>query len=143
MTAALGSNPSYVWRSLIWSHDLLKKGLYWRVGNGLDILAKSDPWIPGLPSYKSHYNQILDGNTNVNHFISGEGNWKEEDVRRVFSPYEAEAILNIPLIRKGFKDLRFWTENKNGKYSVKSGYLLETKGWETPAYQSAQPDLAW
>lgn len=37
MIAALGSNPSYVWRSLLWSRDMIKKCLRWRVGNRIDI----------------------------------------------------------------------------------------------------------
>lgn len=34
MLAKAGSNPSYVWRSLLWSRDLLQRGLCWKVGNG-------------------------------------------------------------------------------------------------------------
>jgi hypothetical protein len=30
----MGPNPSYVWRSILSSCDLLKEGLYWRIGNG-------------------------------------------------------------------------------------------------------------
>lgn len=95
MTATLGSNPSYVWRSLHWSRDLIKKGLCWRVGNGQKINAKYDPWIPGLPNFRSSLNQLLDNIIKVEQFISAEGIWKEDDIRRVFPTYEAEAILNM------------------------------------------------
>lgn len=39
MDAGLGSNPSYIWRSLLWGRDLIQKGLCWRVGNELHIKA--------------------------------------------------------------------------------------------------------
>ncbi|GAA0141530.1 hypothetical protein LIER_02655 [Lithospermum erythrorhizon] len=32
--ANLGSNPSYIWRSIISSRDILRKGCKWKVGNG-------------------------------------------------------------------------------------------------------------
>lgn len=28
MEAPLGSNPSYIWRSLLWSRDILPKGIF-------------------------------------------------------------------------------------------------------------------
>lgn len=44
MEATLGSKPSFIWRSLIWSRDLLNKGLCWRVGNGKQIKVQKDRW---------------------------------------------------------------------------------------------------
>lgn len=32
--ATIGSNPSYVWRSLVWSRDILASGMFWKIGNG-------------------------------------------------------------------------------------------------------------
>lgn len=43
MMATLGSDPSYVWRSMLWSRDLLQKGLCWRVENGNSIAIFKDP----------------------------------------------------------------------------------------------------
>lgn len=34
MEASLGSNPYYIWMSLMWSRELLNKGIQWRVCNG-------------------------------------------------------------------------------------------------------------
>ncbi|EOY00434.1 Retrotransposon protein, unclassified, putative [Theobroma cacao] len=44
--ALIGSNPSYLWRSLRESQGLIKNGLIWRVGNGTNISVKRDNWIP-------------------------------------------------------------------------------------------------
>ncbi|XP_075515386.1 putative mitochondrial protein AtMg00310 [Primulina tabacum] len=37
LQASLGNNPSYIWRSILWSRDILVKGLIWRVGDGKSI----------------------------------------------------------------------------------------------------------
>lgn len=41
-----GSNPSYVWRSIVWGRELLKVGSYWRVGSGETLLVYRNCWLP-------------------------------------------------------------------------------------------------
>lgn len=48
MDATLGSNPTYIWRSLLWSRDIIEKGIIWNVGNGEIINARKNRWIPRL-----------------------------------------------------------------------------------------------
>lgn len=55
MEAQLDANPSYIWRSILWSRNLIHKGLMWRVGNGEIIQTFKDRWIPGVNSI--HLNQ--------------------------------------------------------------------------------------
>lgn len=50
MGADILSNPSYVWRLLLWSITLLELELMWKVGTGEDIGSWRDVWIPGLHS---------------------------------------------------------------------------------------------
>ncbi|CAL1358453.1 unnamed protein product [Linum trigynum] len=47
-----GYNPSYVWRSVLASKDILREGLRWRVENGHKIDIWQDRWIPSSLSYK-------------------------------------------------------------------------------------------
>lgn len=119
MLAGLGNNPSFVWRSLLWGRDLINKGLYWRVGDGQHILAQSEPWIPGIPKYKSSLFVLENSIVKVADLINTAGFWNEEVVRRIFPIYEAEAILSIPLNRMGCGDLRCWMGSSNGMYNVK------------------------
>ena len=51
MSAELGSNPSFTWRSLIEGRTVLNKGVLWRVGNGENINI-GDPWVPNMPRFK-------------------------------------------------------------------------------------------
>ena len=43
LSAKLGANQSYVWRSIVTSHKLLKSGLTRRVGNNNSINVEHDP----------------------------------------------------------------------------------------------------
>lgn len=50
LKAGLGSNPSYIWRSILWSKKLLVNGLIWRVGDHKSIKIFEDKWIPSMQS---------------------------------------------------------------------------------------------
>lgn len=52
LKVGLGHNPSYTWRSIIWGRDLFAKGYGWRIGNGFNVDAVKDPWIPREGSCK-------------------------------------------------------------------------------------------
>lgn len=95
MAADLGANPSYVWRSIIWSQDLIKKGCVGELGDGLCILICLELCIPTLPSFKSRLDFGVDRNFKVVSLISDMGNSNENLVHHIFPMHEAEAILNI------------------------------------------------
>ncbi|XP_073298281.1 uncharacterized protein [Primulina huaijiensis] len=143
LEADLGSNPSYVWRSLLWGCDIIKRGLCWRVGDGQHIFIKSDPWIPGLPSFKCNPSVRVDPSMRVARLISSSGHWQAELVRQIFTSHEAEAILNIPLNNKGCQDIRYWKDSPNGLYTVRLGYLLEMNISKPPPFQSSHPLKQW
>lgn len=46
--AEVGHNPSYIWRSLCWSWELLESGLQWKVATGSFIRLFLNAWIPEL-----------------------------------------------------------------------------------------------
>lgn len=51
----------------------------------------------------------------------------EDRVREEFLPYEAEAIISLPLSFNGTEDRLIWAEAKNGYYTTKSAYRLLLK----------------
>ena len=52
LSATLGSNPSYSWRSIFNSLEVIKKGTRWRVGNGKQIHIWDDKWLPTPTTHK-------------------------------------------------------------------------------------------
>lgn len=71
------------------------------------------------------------------------GVWNEELVRSIFLLYKADAILDIPLNRRGGKDIQIWKGTENGIYSVKFGYHMEINSCAPPPFQSCYPTEKW
>ena len=58
LNSNLGSQPSYIWRSLLKGHEILSYGIRWKVGNGVSISIWQDKWIPTQPPFSlSSYSQ--------------------------------------------------------------------------------------
>ena len=45
MDAEIGNNPSYVWRSLLATRDVIKEGSKWKVGDGRYIEVSNHKWL--------------------------------------------------------------------------------------------------
>ena len=97
--ASLGHNPSYTWRSIMATQDLVKGGVMWRVGNGRDVRVWGDRWLPCSSSYGVISPRlVLHEDTRVGELIDIEVKcWKSSVVDFIFLPYEAEAVKSIPL----------------------------------------------
>ncbi|EOY19055.1 Uncharacterized protein TCM_043715 [Theobroma cacao] len=68
--ALVGSNPSYLWRSIKKSQSLIKSGSYCRVGAGQNILARKSNWIPyDTPRPVVSCAEIVSNSTKVSEFI--------------------------------------------------------------------------
>lgn len=62
LTASLGCNPSFVWRSIIETQEILKKDTGRRVGSGNNIDVLHDPWLPCVDDPYIHtIHEALDG----------------------------------------------------------------------------------
>jgi len=46
LEARAKSGMSYSWRSILEGLEVVKKGLIWRVGDGVGLNIWTDPWIP-------------------------------------------------------------------------------------------------
>ena len=124
--AKIGCNPSYTWRSIIATQNIVKEGMRWRVGNGERIQVWEDKWLPLSSTYKVvSPNLFLNGNTRVSDLIdSSSASWKVSVIDVLFLPHEAELIKSIPLSSRLPKDKLIWALSPNGQFSVRSAFSL-------------------
>ncbi|KAF2308645.1 hypothetical protein GH714_011690 [Hevea brasiliensis] len=123
-SASIGSNPSYLWRSIYASRPILLHGCRKRVGDGSTISIWRDPWLldPNEPHIQT---EIIDGldQVVVADLIDG-GKWNETLIRCLFNQRDVGLILKIPLPLSVYEDAWFWFLNQKGEYVVKEGYRV-------------------
>ncbi|KAK9911294.1 hypothetical protein M0R45_035213 [Rubus argutus] len=124
LQAGLGAAPSFLWRSVLWGRDLLQVGLRKRIGNGNHTSVYMDQWVPGLDGFRIQPSGSIDLSLRVADLHSDSGGWNVGRLQSLFPIHEVEAILSIPVVHTSVDDSYLWHHNKNGKYSVKSGYWV-------------------
>ncbi|KAL0430870.1 UNVERIFIED_CONTAM: hypothetical protein Sradi_0713000 [Sesamum radiatum] len=121
--ARLGANPSFTWRSLVGTRELLTAGLRWQVGDGAVIPLVGQPWLPRPSTFQLVSRPAtLPGCTKVVELISASGGWDVDPVRAEFCLFDAECILSIRFRVTGARDEIVWHYGKNGRFSVRSAY---------------------
>ena len=111
--------------------EVIKKGSYWRIGDGNSVRIWHNKWIPDLHEHKltispPHFDnpielvsELIDWNTNT---------WNLEAIEQWISPLEKRAIQSIYLLESGVQDELIWCHATNGEYSVKFSYHLLSSG---------------
>jgi hypothetical protein len=73
LEANLGRKPSFAWRSIMSSQDLIKEGLIWRIGNGCLVQIWGDKWLPSPTTYAVQSpKKLLPENAKVSVLIDSE-----------------------------------------------------------------------
>ena len=130
LSAGLGNNPSYTWRSLHSVREVIEQGSRWIVGNGRSLKIWSSRWLPRPGSFRPILGSLdADDDLSVADFIDTEaGCWREELVCQTFLPINVDIILQIPLCTSWPDDKLIWHYSADGVFSVRSAYhLLRSK----------------
>ena len=123
LEAELGSNPSFIWRSILATQSILRQGVRRRIGNGSQTLILKEPWLPCLEnpyitsSHPSLQNQLVQSLLLPSTF-----EWDTELIAYLFNSRDAGLILSISLRNSHEDDKWLWAWEKSGAYSVKSTY---------------------
>jgi ribonuclease HI len=148
LEASTKTKGSFAWRSILKAKDLILKGTSWRVGDGTQICIKNTNWLLD----EGHRRIIspvtaLPPDAKVNELIHGSPPvWNSTLIHTLFLPYDAEAILKIPISARGPPDKLIWHATRDGKFSVRSGYHLLLKDYRvsTPGCSRHEdPDSLW
>ena len=102
-------NGSYAWMSILKARDLVRQGSAWRIGDGKKVLIRGDKWIPRQQTGRVISPQKhLPCNAKVCALIDEDcPKWIENRVKAEFLPFEAEAVLSIPLSTRSTEDTLF------------------------------------
>ncbi|XP_019172068.1 PREDICTED: uncharacterized protein LOC109167502 [Ipomoea nil] len=122
--AQLGSNPSFIWRSILEAQHTLKMGCRWRIGDGNSVNIWTDPWLPNsefpfiLTSMPDH--PLV---TSVASLINAvDHSWNATLIGSTFSQVDRDLILSIPLPNSPTNDKIIWMHDEKGKFTVRSCY---------------------
>uniref|UniRef100_A0A803PF19 Reverse transcriptase domain-containing protein n=1 Tax=Cannabis sativa TaxID=3483 RepID=A0A803PF19_CANSA len=125
LSATLGNNPSFVWRSVWEAQSLIRAGARWKVGNGTLINILNEPWLPdqNQPFVTSSHPALHPAKV-CNLLKVNELTWDEEILQDLFDDRDQLLIKRIPLIPNQPLDFLYWCKEAAGNYTVKSAYQL-------------------
>ncbi|KAL0408340.1 UNVERIFIED_CONTAM: hypothetical protein Sradi_1768400 [Sesamum radiatum] len=126
LDASLGYRPSFTWRSIISSRDLIKSGVRFRIGSGETVKIWGDPWIPRPSTFRP----VTAAPNGLQHAVVAAlvdpltKDWDVELLNGIFTPEDKEEITKIPLGREHQPDSICWHYTRTGMFSVRSAYYL-------------------
>ncbi|XP_059450901.1 uncharacterized protein LOC132181678 [Corylus avellana] len=129
LDAPKGKRPSFAWRSIQSTCDIVREGLIWRVGNGEKIRIWQDKWLHNPNDYMIQSQPtVLAPTARVCELVDRDTKWwKTNLIEQIFSPAEVKMILAIPLSSRNQEDCMVWRGTVKGEFSVRSAYHLQKK----------------
>ena len=142
MEADLGHNPSFMWRSLLETKDLIWVAIVWKVGDGRSIKIDDHRWLPHPPQFRP------DADKNMRVCDLFNPNIRQWHLQLLLDTFRPTTVANIQLINLGTTtscDKLVWKENKKGLFSIKTAYQVASrmKQVEQVEHSSARVDKMW
>ena len=143
MKVDCANNPSYGWRSIVASKEVLQKGLRKKIGNGYDTKVWDEPWLPTNPARPPLNAGIpRDENLRVFHLIDEQQNtWNMDALNELVATDDISKITSLRVSRTGRQDSYCWDFTKSGLYTVKSGYTIAHELYSEVSHSVMEPSL--
>ncbi|OMO52435.1 reverse transcriptase [Corchorus capsularis] len=131
--AALGNNPSFVWRSLLEGRKVIEEGSRWRIGQG-DFSFWHTKWLAESPCSRPRPKEgIVLSNEKVKDMINvEEKQWNVDKLLELVLDEDVSRIMCIPIPRVSRPDhTLIWDGSLLGEFTIKSAYFVARKilGW--------------
>lgn len=100
LSASIGSNPSYNWRSILWGRQVILNGYRWRIGNGGNVSVYRGNWItrPSIFKLVSSPKMPLDATVSI--LIDNDNNWKTYLIEQKFHKGRCRCNLKHSIAKK-------------------------------------------
>lgn len=99
LNAKSGSNPPFLWRSILWGRQIIQKGTRWRVEKGEKIQIQSSNWTPRPTTFRPVVMLPLPVEAKVSALIDPNHQWNVGLIDQNFVKEDVERIKRIPLPR--------------------------------------------
>ncbi|KAM5575544.1 hypothetical protein ABKV19_014485, partial [Rosa sericea] len=101
------SSPSFSWRSIVGTRDLLKQGMRWQIGNGAGVRVWMDPWLPNAYPFVPVPRAIgVDVTLLVEDLLLAPGRWDMNKVQQLFVPQDVALVKSLVLSKRNLNDRR-------------------------------------
>lgn len=84
LRASTGTNPSFIWRSILWGRQVIKTGIRWRIGDGKKVFVYKDGWLPRPDTFKPVSPPSLPAETKVAKLMNNENQWDVSKLNQHF-----------------------------------------------------------
>ncbi|XP_062080209.1 uncharacterized protein LOC133784961 [Humulus lupulus] len=136
LSAKIGGSPSYIWRSIMASQELIRQGAAVRIGDGKSINILEVPWLPNSDPYIHTTSTVLVNKKAVQLMKVDQCEWDEDLLQDLLIDRDISIIRNIP-IHANEADTWYWKMDRLGHYTVKSAHLLTQQRERTEVDQEA------
>ncbi|XP_075481346.1 putative mitochondrial protein AtMg00310 [Primulina tabacum] len=108
LTAQLGHNPIFVWKSIWSSRSLLQIGCRWKIGDGTKINTWNDPWLRETNNFRVQTSMIsgMESLRVAELMIPGRKQWDVDLINELLNARDTCEILKIPLQENPVTDTR-------------------------------------
>ncbi|XP_057800052.1 uncharacterized protein LOC131015604 [Salvia miltiorrhiza] len=141
LTAKLGYNPSFTWRSIHSAQDLVKRGVRWRIGSRTGVRVFKDPWLRRDHNFRVSVPppQGLEDMRVADLINEVTGSWIIEDIKQLLPEKDVAAIVSILIFPESGVDVPIGHYSASGCYTVKSAYSLASSLTLDPSYGEEGP----
>ncbi|XP_060959373.1 uncharacterized protein LOC133030597 [Cannabis sativa] len=123
LTASLGPNPSFIWRSIYEAKDLVVSGVRKAIGDGTTVNIIQDPWLPEANNpFVISDHPALEGQMVHSLLSVGHRSWDLDVIQDLFGERDRQLILSIQLSERVERDSWYWRLENSGLYTIKSAY---------------------
>ncbi|KAM6569605.1 hypothetical protein CsatB_017590 [Cannabis sativa] len=143
LTASLGPNPSFIWRSIYEAKDLVVSGVRKAIGDGTTVNITQDSWLPEANNpFVISDHPALEGQMVHCLFSVGQRSWDLDVIQELFGERDRQLILSIQLSDRVERDSWYWRLENSGLYTIKSAYtILQNSAAVDPIVQKGYKQL--